>query len=88
MAEPILANSIVNLFTDIGRLPCHKPHSSMSGSGSGSGGRKRSLIIGKAQRQRSFFEDYWAEDEEVCTVHSNFVHGVHQSLCMVLDGHM
>jgi NIMA (never in mitosis gene a)-related kinase len=64
MAEPILANSIVNLFTDIGRLPCHKPHSSMSGSGSGSGGRKRSLIIGKAQRQRSFFEDYWAEDEE------------------------
>ena len=61
MAEPILANSLVNLFTDIGRLPCHKPRSAMSGSG----GKKRSLAIGKGQRQRSFFEDYWAEEEDV-----------------------
>ena len=63
MAEPILANSIVNLFTDIGRLPCNKPRPQAVG---GTGGKRRQILVGsKGNRQRSFFEDYWAEEDDV-----------------------
>ena len=73
MADPTTANAVVNLYTDIGRLPYTRPKQAMSGSG----GKKKSLSAGKGARQRSFFEDYWAEDEDVrqlscvSTVHSN-----------------
>ncbi len=72
MADPTTANAVVNLYTDIGRLPYTRPKPPIASS---SGGRRKSLMAGKGARQRSFFEDYWAEDEEVRSglvcIHSN-----------------
>ena len=72
MADPTTANAVVNLYTDIGRLPYTRPKPPIASS---SAGRRKSLMAGKGARQRSFFEDYWAEDEEVrcglLCIHSN-----------------
>ena len=62
MADPITVNAVVNLYTDIGRLPYTRPKQPPI---AGSAGKKKAMLVGKGARQRSFFEDCCAEDEEV-----------------------
>eukprot|EP00731_Ephydatia_muelleri_P018106 Em0011g146a len=64
MAFPVAVNALVNLSTDVGRLPCGVSRRSLSGEGRRLGTRMGSL---NCLRQRSFFEDdYTPQDKETC----------------------
>eukprot|EP00731_Ephydatia_muelleri_P018111 Em0011g151a len=67
MAFPVAVNALVNLSTDVGRLPCGVSRRSLSGEGRRLGTRMGSL---NCLRQRSFFEDdYTPQDKTFCRGH-------------------
>jgi NIMA (never in mitosis gene a)-related kinase len=61
MANPFVVNALMNLCTDIGRLPCTRPYSKPEGRsrepGMESGDSSMGSGLRKGVRQRSFFED-------------------------------
>jgi serine/threonine protein kinase len=66
MANPFVVNPLMNLCTDIGRLPCTRPYSKPEGRRSDSGvetGTESGMMgsgLRKGVRQRSFFEDEYS----------------------------
>lgn len=67
MANPVIVNALVNLGTDVGRLPCNRPTGASNNRPVG----VRMGALGGSIRQRSFFQEDYEDDHRRINKHQS-----------------